>query len=140
MPNYTRIRMKGGTYFFTVVTYHRKPFLSLPYLNPVHYYMKLLYPLFQDILSQWMQFAFYQIICIAYGPFLKKMKIIPCVGLKSRNISQKDFIDNMTDWIFPIPHDRKGVKLLSGKDGSGSISYVMKQILKHILITFISIQ
>jgi hypothetical protein len=29
------------------------------------------------------------------------------------------------------------VKLLSGKDGSGSISFEMKQILKHILITFI---
>lgn len=30
MPNYHRFRVEGGTYFFTVVTYHRRPFLVTP--------------------------------------------------------------------------------------------------------------
>lgn len=30
MPNYRRAKMKGGTYFFTVVTYRRQKILSLP--------------------------------------------------------------------------------------------------------------
>lgn len=29
MPNYRRIYIPGGTYFFTVVTYQRKPFLTM---------------------------------------------------------------------------------------------------------------
>ena len=28
MPNYHRVRVEGGTYFFTVVTYHRHPILT----------------------------------------------------------------------------------------------------------------
>jgi len=28
MPQYRRLRLPGGTYFFTVVTYHRQPFLT----------------------------------------------------------------------------------------------------------------
>ena len=28
MPNYHRFRVEGGTYFFTVVTYHRRPILT----------------------------------------------------------------------------------------------------------------
>ena len=30
MSNYRRARAEGGTYFFTVVTYHRRPLLTLP--------------------------------------------------------------------------------------------------------------
>jgi len=30
MPNYHRFRVGGGIYFFTVVTYHRRPFLVTP--------------------------------------------------------------------------------------------------------------
>jgi putative transposase len=30
MPNYHRFRVEGGTYFFTVVTYHRRPILVTP--------------------------------------------------------------------------------------------------------------
>ena len=30
MPNYRRIRVAGGTYFFTVVTHQRRPLFSLP--------------------------------------------------------------------------------------------------------------
>ncbi|MGR6871285.1 transposase [Pseudomonas sp. HK3] len=30
MPNYVRSYQQGGTFFFTVVTYHRQPLLTLP--------------------------------------------------------------------------------------------------------------
>ena len=30
MPEYRRVRVEGGTYFFTVVTYHRRPILIEP--------------------------------------------------------------------------------------------------------------
>jgi putative transposase len=29
MPNYHRFKLEGGTYFFTVVTYHRQPILTI---------------------------------------------------------------------------------------------------------------
>ncbi len=30
MPNYTRLYVPGATYFFTVVTHQRRPFLTTP--------------------------------------------------------------------------------------------------------------
>jgi putative transposase len=34
MPEYRRIRLKGGTYFFTVVTFGRQPFLTNDQVRP----------------------------------------------------------------------------------------------------------
>ena len=31
MPNYTRLHQEGGTFFFTVVTHDRRPFLTTPF-------------------------------------------------------------------------------------------------------------
>ena len=35
MPNYHRIRIDGGCYFFTVVTYKRRPFLTTDLARPI---------------------------------------------------------------------------------------------------------
>ena len=80
MPDYIRAQCPGGTFFFTTVTYNRRPFLTTAVAK------QLLKRNWQNIqkngLSRWTQCVFYRIISIVSLHYLKMMRIMHYSGVQ----------------------------------------------------------
>jgi len=135
MPNYRRARA-GRTYFFTVVTYNRQPFLcseeNRTIFRQVIKEIRLLKPFEIDA---WVLLPDH-LHCIWTLPegdadYSKRW------GLIKARFTKK------VGWALPAiqsPSRLKHRKGLSGKDVFGSIRFEMKKILRRIVIISITIQ
>ena len=70
MSDYHRLFVKGGTYFFTVVTYDRQPLLCE---EPALSRLKKAFRYVRDKHPYRMDWLFYRIISIVFGDFQKMM-------------------------------------------------------------------
>ena len=77
MPNYRRANAKGGTYFFTVVTYGRQTFLCDETVrNALRDGIRNTQTTHPFTIDAW---VFCRIICIASGRFHQTMQTSACV-------------------------------------------------------------